>query len=176
MVIRLFFLTAYTWSKGLDVASATRTGGFSPATPHLWDRRLDYGVSDFSIQHNLANSVLYDLPFGRGKGYGANWSRPFDTAFGGWQVGAINIVHSGLPISCLVGNDPAVSNVNFEQDNCSLTGTANPNSGPHSIYGGGIWRHSDCRPRARSSEMPGGTFCAAPHSSRSMSAPIRTSA
>ena len=44
-------------------------------------------------------------------------------------------MHSGLPISCLVSNDAAVSNVNFEQDNCSVTGTANPNSGPHSIYG-----------------------------------------
>src|SRR5579884_376977 len=128
------FLTSYTWSKGLDVASATRTGGYSPATPHLWDRRLDYGISDFSITHNLANSVLYDLPFGKSRRFGTNWSRPLDAALGGWQIGGINIIHSGLPISCLVGNDAAVSNVNFEQDNCSVTGTANPNSGPHSIY------------------------------------------
>ncbi|HSU61827.1 MAG TPA: carboxypeptidase-like regulatory domain-containing protein [Bryobacteraceae bacterium] len=131
----LSFLTAYTWSKGLDLASATRTGGYGPATPHLWDRRLDYGVSDFSIEHNLANSLLYELPFGKGRSYGANWSRPLDAVLGGWQVGAINIIHSGLPISCLVANDAAVSNVNFEQDNCSVTGTADPNAGPHSIYG-----------------------------------------
>lgn len=131
----LTFLSAFTWSKGLDIASATRTGGYSPATPHLWDRRLDYGVSDFNVNRNLANSVLYELPFGKGRTYGANWSKPLDLALGGWQVGAINIIHSGLPISCLVGNDAAVSNVNFEQDNCSVTGTANPNSASHSIYG-----------------------------------------
>jgi hypothetical protein len=130
----LSFLTSYTWSKSQDFASATRTGGYGPATPHVWNHHLDYGVSDFNATNNFVASALYQLPFGRGKKFGNHWSRPLDGVAGGWQLGGIGVLHSGFPISCLVANDPAVSNVGFEQDNCSLTGNANPNSGPHSIY------------------------------------------
>ena len=129
----LSFLASYAWSKSLDVASATRVGGMGPATPHLWDRRLDYGVSDFNVTNNFVTSAVYDLPIGHGRRFGAQWSRAVDGVLGGWQVSAINVIHSGPPTNCLVGNDAAVSNVGFEQDNCSLTGTADPNSGPHNF-------------------------------------------
>jgi hypothetical protein len=42
--------------------------------------------------------LLYDLPFGKGKAFGGNWSGPENAVLGGWSVTLIERAESGFPI------------------------------------------------------------------------------
>jgi hypothetical protein len=128
------FLSSYTYGKALDYGSSTRRGGpngyLAFTTFHGFDPSRDYGPSVFDIRHNLVNSALYELPFGRGKLWGGGWSRPTDTLLGGWQLGGIQVFHTGLSGNCISETDLAAREFDFD-DNCDVIG--NPNNGPHTI-------------------------------------------
>jgi hypothetical protein len=130
--VGLTITTSYTFAKSLDTGSATRDGPSQP-TPHLFNRRLDYGPSVFDVRHNWVTGALYELPFGARKRWGNSWSGVLEKVVGGWQIGGISVLHSGFPFSCLVASGPAINtSANFEEDVCSVVPGMSPN-GPGTI-------------------------------------------
>jgi hypothetical protein len=46
--------------------------------------------------------ALYELPYGRGRKFGSNASKPLDLLLGGWQLGGVLNARSGVPIDVLI--------------------------------------------------------------------------
>ncbi|HEY8460450.1 MAG TPA: carboxypeptidase regulatory-like domain-containing protein, partial [Blastocatellia bacterium] len=80
----LQFQASYTFGKSLDDRSGNsgrqEYSNGQARTFDPYDRRLDYGRSDFDVRHNFTANFTYDLPFGKGlKGFAG-------AAISGWQL------------------------------------------------------------------------------------------
>ena len=89
-------LVAYTYSKSLDDGSAIRGPGndFSPENalcPHVCEK----GPSAFNVKHRFVTSILYTLPFGKGRKF-LNHGAVVDEVVGGWQLSTITTIQSGV--------------------------------------------------------------------------------
>jgi hypothetical protein len=95
----LAWLGAYTWSHSIDNVPTQQGGGSEGPVPQdIRYRFLDRGSSSFDIRHRTSQSVIYDLPFGKGRLFGI--SNPVGNAIvGGWQVNGILTLQSGLPFT-----------------------------------------------------------------------------
>lgn len=81
----LMFSLAYTFldqkSSGIDVGNTSLGGNaYNPFSPDS-----DYGQDSFISRHRIVAYGVFDLPYGRGRKYGANSSRVLDAVIGGWQ-------------------------------------------------------------------------------------------
>jgi len=117
----LSFEAQYAWTKQLN--SFPNGGRFSePTDPQ--NIRYDRGNDPRIRQQYFIANYLYDLPFGKGRRFLGNLSRPMQLLVGGWETTGIVTLGSGLPFSVtfdsplegwyssradLVGN-PSVSN------------------------------------------------------------------
>jgi hypothetical protein len=91
---------AYTWSKELD-----NTNVFDPLPGQ---DRLNYGVGNEqapNVPHNFVASLVYQLPFGRGRDWLTSSPRVLDAMVGGWQISAITILQSGQPMTIHLTSD-----------------------------------------------------------------------
>ena len=94
------FTAAYTWSKfmnDMDVSPFNGAGG-TINFQNFHDPGSNYAPSNFDIRDALKTSLVYQLPFGKGRTY-LNSNRLLDTAIGGWQVSVISINQSGNPFT-----------------------------------------------------------------------------
>jgi hypothetical protein len=96
----------YTWSKMLDDQDSSGWG--SRAGNQLWqdayNPSLNYGLSNFSIPQMFKGSLVYDLPFGKGRDF-LNNNAFVDAVLGGWQIGTTFVLESGLPFNPTVGTN-----------------------------------------------------------------------
>ncbi len=86
----LQFDANYRWSKSIDTYSYEAPCSCTNQTFPL-DNRQERGPSDFDVRHNFVASVLWDLPFMRGR---KDWTGKL---LGGWEVNGIITAHSGFP-------------------------------------------------------------------------------
>jgi hypothetical protein len=90
----LSFLTNYTWSKAIE-----NPGSNYGNTGHQNARDLDAdrALAGVDVRHRWVASVLYELPFGRGKPFATNANGMVNALVGGWQLNAVGTIQSGLP-------------------------------------------------------------------------------
>jgi hypothetical protein len=100
----LALVAVYTWAKSLDDKSAAAgVGGTNAFAGHMDEHniRLDYGRSSYDVDHRFVTSLVYQLPFGRGKKFGSSMNKAADLVVGGWQVTAITTFQAGFPFDVL---------------------------------------------------------------------------
>jgi hypothetical protein len=119
--------TAYTFGKGMGFQTGD-DGGLS----FYINQRRDYARNDFDRTQTFVQSVVYDLPFGKGKrlvnsGAGA-------TILGGWRVSTFLTVMSGLPLYFTAPGGPLLAPSNTQTPNLVA-----PVQILHGIGPGNLW-------------------------------------
>lgn len=101
----LSVLVSFTDQKQIDDYSGVENvGNITGGIQNIYNDAGERAVSSNNIGRILVVSAVYELPFGRGRGFGAHWSRPVDTIFGGWQINGIATEQNGFPLSPTTGN------------------------------------------------------------------------
>jgi hypothetical protein len=100
------FLAAYTWSKSLDEGAGgnSSTGESRINIQDPRNLRVNYGPSNFDYRQRFTLSMLYELPFGRGRRFSANPTGFIGALTGGWQLTSIVTAQSGAPFSLTLAN------------------------------------------------------------------------
>jgi hypothetical protein len=97
----------YTYSKSIDLMSdaerITEWGGLNGQVINSWDPNARRAVSDFDLPHQVNANWVLELPFGKGRTFGRDASKPLDALIGGWQLSGVARWTSGFPAPVLNG-------------------------------------------------------------------------
>jgi hypothetical protein len=96
----LEYNSGFTWAKALaDDQGPAGTGfggeGGGQRATSILDRHVDFGNVYGTRKLRWNTTVLYDLPFGRGKQFGGTMPRAADLVVGGWRLSSILTVQTG---------------------------------------------------------------------------------
>ena len=79
----------------------------------------NYGPAFHDMRHNFVLSGNYELPFGKGRRWGSDWSGLTNAVLGGWRLGAIFQARTGFPITVTDGRGSSLQAVRGnERPNC----------------------------------------------------------
>ncbi len=87
---------SWSWSRCIDIGSASGPQEGSPAVTDPYDQLLDRGPCAFNRSQNITVNGLYSLPFGRNR------------LVSGWQLAGLVTGASGLPVNVVDGFDQSL--------------------------------------------------------------------
>ena len=103
----LTFTANYTYAKSIDTASSaggdknilTPVGGQVGGQVVFGGTRAnDRSVSTYDQRHVIHGTVIYDLPFGKGRQFLNNVWKPLDFLLGGWTITGLVRLQQRLPL------------------------------------------------------------------------------
>ncbi len=87
-------------SKGLTLIGNYQFSKMMEAVTYLNNFQApEYRIGQYDRPHHLSMAVTYDLPFGRGRHYGAHLNKFVDLAVGGFTLNSIYYYQSGAPLT-----------------------------------------------------------------------------
>ena len=102
----LYVLNSFTWGKAMgnsEQALETFAGYYQANPQNIRNLAAEKGPSSFDVKLNNVTSVVYQLPFGKGREFGANMNPVLDAFAGGWELNTINTAHTGMPLDVTYG-------------------------------------------------------------------------
>ena len=93
---------SYTWGKSIDTGSGSMVGdeySNSIGSPLWFNPRLNRGLSDFNVSHNLEINYTWEAP-------APTWDlRRVKWLLSGWQLGGVFEASTGVPFTPIIGGD-----------------------------------------------------------------------
>jgi hypothetical protein len=107
------FIMTYAWSKGINDAGGIQGSGNAPgddwSVQDPLNFRAERGLSPTHMAHRFVGSYVYEVPFGRGRQWGAGMHRGVDAVLRGWALGGILTLSAGSPMNLTVQGNPSNS-------------------------------------------------------------------
>ena len=93
--------TQYTLGRSRGTTGGSNeanTAANNANAKNIPDFDYDNGYNNFDVRHTFNVSLLYSLPYGQGRKYGANAGGVTQAILGGWDIGGIANARSGVPV------------------------------------------------------------------------------
>jgi hypothetical protein len=115
----LYALAGYTYARSFDSGFNDGLGSGAGVTyyPLPGTKHADWALSQINLNQQFTASVIYDLPFGKGKQFGGGWSGPMNSAFGDWEVTVIEKATTGFPVFTIASNNASGVNLTNNGNN-----------------------------------------------------------
>lgn len=96
----IYLLNSFTWSRARDNASGhLESSNGDNSRVNYADLDSDFGTSGYNQPLNNTTTLIWEVPFGRERRWGANIGAAANALLGGWQLTAINTMTSGAPVN-----------------------------------------------------------------------------
>jgi hypothetical protein len=100
----LYLLNSFTYGKAmgdseqaLEYYSASSVTGANPQ--NIQSLAQEYGPSSYDVKLINVSSIVYNLPFGKGRQFLGSMNPVLDAVLGGWQLSTMNTANTGTPIN-----------------------------------------------------------------------------
>jgi hypothetical protein len=109
----LQFQIAYTYGHALSNTNTPLSGssGWTVIDARNWDS--SYSNASWDIRHNFTTAANYEIPFGKGKPYGANLNKWLQAIAGDWQMNGILSLRTGQPYTLRATGCQAVTDSGY---------------------------------------------------------------
>jgi hypothetical protein len=115
----LYFLNSFTWGNAMgDSEQALEYyAGYYEANPqNIHNLAAEKGPSSFDVRFNNVTSIVYELPFGKGRKFGSSLNPIVDAVVGGWELNSINTAHTGTPLDVAYAPSTINDNTGLSND------------------------------------------------------------
>jgi hypothetical protein len=135
----LTFNANYTFGKSIDTGSSAGVdnnvlsavnGQVRGQVVFGASRQNDRSVSTFDQRHVIHGSVIYDLPFGKGKRFLSHAWRPVQIATDGWSLSSLARINSGFPYTAYLTDSNQLGDAGY---------SARPNMTPGQPIQNPLW-------------------------------------
>lgn len=119
----LSYQLSYTWSRCMTNSQGFWGEGGQSSAPSSWwqntyDPKGETGACYYNVKGDFTGYLIYDLPFGRGRQFGANMNKVADAVAGGWKLSVIPTFRGGFPLTLSSNDDHSGTNSFQNRPNC----------------------------------------------------------
>jgi hypothetical protein len=105
-----YLLNSFTWSKAIDNAAGhLESFNGDNSRVNYRDVASNKALGSYNQPVNNTTTVVWDVPFGRGRRWGSGSNAFVNALLGGWRLSGINTMTSGQPVNISYGPPSAFS-------------------------------------------------------------------